>query len=48
LNLIVNACVVTSFDVMGLNNFEKGMFGVVVSLEKSSQGALITKELYLF
>jgi len=48
LNLIANAYVVTSFDVVGLDNFEKGMFGVVVLLEKSSQGELVIRELFLF
>jgi hypothetical protein len=48
LNLIANAYVVTSLDVVGLDDLEKGMFGVLVTLEKSSQGALVTKELFLF
>jgi hypothetical protein len=48
LNLITNAYVVTSLDVVGLDDFEKGMFGVVALLEKSSQGALVTRELSIF
>jgi hypothetical protein len=48
LNLIANAYVVTSFDVVGLYDLEKDMFSVVASLEKSSQGALVIKELFLF
>jgi len=46
--LIANAYVVASLDVVGLNDLEKGMFSVVTSLEKSSQGALIIRELSLF
>jgi hypothetical protein len=34
--------------MLGLDDLEKGMFGVVASLEKSSQGALIIRELSLF
>jgi len=46
--LIANAYVVASLDVVGLNDFEKGMFGVVTLLEKSSQGALVIRQLSLF
>jgi len=47
LNLITNAYVVTSLDVVGLDDFEKGMFSVVALLEKSSQGEIIIRELFL-
>jgi hypothetical protein len=33
---------------VGLNDLEKGMFHVVASLEKSSQGALVIRELSQF